>query len=68
MKAQATTQATSKVGLIILGTIFIWIGITILGIPATTNLVGSFVLYLGIGFIAGGILAITGGILGLALR
>ena len=64
MKAQASS-VPSEVGLIIIGAIFIWIGVTILGIPAITHLVGNFDLYIGGGFIVAGVAAIIGGIFSL---
>ena len=62
MKAQASS-VPSEIGLIIIGVIFIWIGVTILGVPATTPLAGNFDLYIGGGFILAGAVAIIGGIL-----
>ena len=62
MKEQASS-VPSEIGLIIIGAIFIWIGVTILGVPATTHLAGNFDLYIGGGFILAGVVAIIGGIL-----
>lgn len=64
MKAQASS-VPSEIGLIIIGAIFIWIGVTILGVPATTHLAGNFDLYIGGGFILSGVAAIIGGIFSL---
>ena len=61
-------QAPSEIGLIIIGMIFIWIGVTILGTKATSSLVGSFDLYVGGGFILAGIVSIIGSILSLFHR
>lgn len=67
MKAQVFT-APSEIGLVIIGAIFIWIGVTILGVSTTSHLVGGFDLYLGGGFLFAGVASIIGGILGLVLH
>ncbi|MCW1294786.1 MAG: hypothetical protein QXE05_06165 [Nitrososphaeria archaeon] len=64
MKAQASS-VPSEIGLIITGAIFIWIGVTILGIPAITHLVGNFDLCIVVVFIGAGVVAIIGGIFSL---
>ena len=58
-------QVPSEISLIVVGVIFIWIGATILGMPATTYLAGSFDLYIGGGFILAGVVAIIGSTLSL---
>lgn len=67
MKEQASS-VPSEIGLIIIGAIFIWIGVTILGVPATTSLAGNFDLSVGVGFIGAGVVAIIGGILSVVHR
>ena len=66
MKAQAFT-VPSEIGLVIMGAIFIWIGVTILEVLVNTSLVGSFDLYIGGGFILADIVAIIHGILSLVV-
>jgi len=55
-------QAPSEIGLIIMGGILIWIGITIRGVPATSSLVSSFDTYVGWGFIIAGAISFVGGV------
>jgi uncharacterized membrane protein HdeD (DUF308 family) len=56
-------QVPGEISLIIVGAIFIWIGITVLGLPTTSSLAGGFDAYLGAGFILAGIVSIIGGAL-----
>ncbi len=56
-------QAPSEIGLIIVGVIFVWTGITVLGVPAISPLVGSFNTYVGGGFILAGIVVAIKGAL-----
>jgi uncharacterized membrane protein len=54
-------QAPSEIGLIIMGIILVWIGVTILGVHATNSLVSSFDEYVGGGFIVAGAISLAGG-------
>ena len=61
-------QVPAEVGAIIVGAIFIWIGIVFLGAPAPSGLASSLTAYVGGGFILAGIVSIAGGILSLLHR
>jgi len=49
----------SEIGFIIVGAIFIWIGYIFLAAPASSSLVGRFLLYAGSGFVLAGIVSMV---------